>query len=346
MDAAIRDGAMERPHRRYNPLADRWVLVSPQRTQRPWQGQVTKPAAAERVHYDPACYLCPGNLRAGGAHTPQYDTVYVFDNDYPALLPADAGAPRPTTVGLLIAEAENGRCRVVCFDPDHSLTLAGMTVEGIVRVVETWQRETVDLGADPSISYVEIFENRGAMMGSSNPHPHGQIWATGHIPDEPAAEGAAQKKYFAEHGHTLLSDYLAQELAAGERVVEENAEFAAVIPFWAVWPFETIVLAKRDVRTFPDFDQAQVHGLADLLKRLTTRYDGLFGVSFPYTMGFHQQPTDGGDYPEWVWHGHFYPPLLRSAEIRKFMVGFEMLGMPQRDITAEKAAEMLRAVTV
>ncbi len=335
-----------RPHRRYNALADRWVLVSPQRTERPWQGQVTKPAAGEKVHYDPACYLCPGNARAGGARTPKYDGIYVFDNDYPALLPADADAPAPVSGGLLIAEPENGRCRVVCFDPDHSLTLAGMTVDGIARVVETWRQQTAELGGDHSIRYVQIFENRGAMMGSSNPHPHGQIWATGHVPDEPAAETAAQKKYLAAHGRTLLSDYLAQELSAGERVVEENAEFVAVVPFWAVWPFELLLLTKRGVRSFTGFDEAQVRGLADLLKRVTMRYDGLFEVSFPYTMGFHQEPTDGGEYPEWVWHGHFYPPLLRSAEIRKFMVGFEMLGMPQRDITAERAAEMLRAVKV
>jgi UDPglucose--hexose-1-phosphate uridylyltransferase len=338
-------GAFLRPHRRYNPLRGDWVLVSPQRTQRPWQGQTSKPVAAEKIAYDPACYLCPGNPRAGGEVTPKYDGVYVFDNDYPALLAADAGAPKPAADGLLIAEPEVGRCRVVCFDPNHSLTLSGMTREGIGRVIETWRTETAELGGAPEIRYVQIFENRGQMMGSSNPHPHGQIWATGHVPDEPAAETKTQKAYLAEHGRTLLSDYREQELAAGERVVVENAEFVAVVPFWAVWPFETLVLAKRFVGSFLDFDAPQVAGLADLLKRLTTRYDGLFQTSFPYTMGFHQRPTDGAEYSEWEWHGHFYPPLLRSAEIRKFMVGFEMLGMPQRDITPEKAAEMLRAVS-
>jgi len=335
--------AWARPHRRFNPLRGQWVLVSPQRTQRPWQGQTNKPVVSEKLVYDPACYLCPGNPRAGGETTPKYDGVFVFDNDYPALLPVDPEAVAAVSDGLLIAEAEVGRCRVVCFDPNHSLTLSGMTREGIARVIETWRQETAELGAADEINYVTIFENRGAMMGSSNPHPHGQIWATGHVPDEPAAEGAAQKAYLAEHGTTLLSDYLAQELAAGERVVVENEEFAAVVPFWAVWPFETLVLAKRAVGSFTDFDAAQTAGLADLLKRLTSRYDGLFQTSFPYTMGFHQRPTDGAEYPEWSWHGHFYPPLLRSAEIRKFMVGFEMLGMPQRDITPEKAAEMLRA---
>jgi UDPglucose--hexose-1-phosphate uridylyltransferase len=340
-----KQGAFLRPHRRFNPLRGQWVLVSPQRTQRPWQGQTNKPVAAEKIAYDPACYLCPGNPRAGGEVTPKYDGVFVFDNDYPALLPPDPGAA-PQSDGLLIAEAENGRCRVVCFDPNHSLTLAGMTREGIARVIETWRAETAELGAVPEINYVQVFENRGAMMGSSNPHPHGQIWATGHVPDEPAAETATQKAYLAQHGTKLLSDYLAQELKAGERVVIENEEFAAVVPFWAVWPFETIILAKRSVGSFLDFDAAQVSGLADLLKRLTGTYDALFQTSFPYTMGFHQRPTDGAQYPEWEWHGHFYPPLLRSAEIRKFMVGFEMLGMPQRDITPEKAAEMLRAVEV
>ena len=337
--------SLVRPHRRFNPLRGEWVLVSPQRTQRPWQGQTTKPVAAEKLAYDPTCYLCPGNPRAGGATTPKYDGVYVFDNDYPALLRPDASAPPPASDGLLIAEAENGRCRVVCFDPNHSLTLAGMTREGIARVVETWRQETRELGHSPEINYVTIFENRGAMMGSSNPHPHGQIWATGHVPDEPAAEGVAQKAYLAEHGRTLISDYLKQELAARERIVVENEEFVAVVPFWAVWPFETLLMPRRPIGSFLDFDPAQVQGLADLLKRLTTRYDALFQTSFPYTMGFHQRPTDGAAYPEWEWHGHFYPPLLRSAEIRKFMVGFELLGMPQRDITPEKAAEMLRATS-
>ena len=337
--------SLSRPHRRYNPLRRQWVLVSPQRTQRPWQGQTTKPVAPQRISYDPTCYLCPGNPRAGGAQTPKYTGVYAFDNDYPALLPDEVAMPATPPGSLLIAEPEVGRCRVVCFDPDHSLTLSQMPVASIERVIETWKQETAELGAAAEINYVTVFENRGAMMGSSNPHPHGQIWATGHVQDEPAAEGVTQKAYLAEHGRTLLSDYLAQELKAKERVVVENDEFVAVVPFWAVWPFETLVLAKRLVGSFVDFDAAQTAGLADLLKRLTSRYDGLFQTSFPYTMGFHQRPTDGAAYPEWEWHGHFYPPLLRSAEIRKFMVGFELLGMPQRDITPEKAAEMLRAST-
>ncbi len=333
-----------RPHRRFNALRGFWVLVSPQRTSRPWQGQTTKPVVAEGLHYDPACYLCPGNPRAGGAQTPKYTGVYAFDNDYPALLPEPVEAMAPSGGSLLVAEPERGHCRVICFDPDHSLTLSQMPVGSIVRVVEEWKRETETLGGHDGIEYVQIFENRGAMMGSSNPHPHCQIWATGHVPDEPALEGAAQGKYFTEHGRTLLGDYLDQELTATERVILANDEFVVVVPYWAVWPFEVIVLPRKQVGSFVDFSAAQVAGLADVLKRITGTYDRLFQVSFPYTMGFHQRPTDGEAHPEWTFHAHFYPPLLRSAEVRKFMVGFEMLGMPQRDITPEKAAEMLRAV--
>ena len=333
-----------RPHRRYNPLRRQWVLVSPQRTQRPWQGQTTKPAAPQHIAYDPTCYLCPGNPRAGGAQTPKYTGVYAFDNDYPALLPDAIAEAAPAPGSLLVSEPEVGRCRVVCFDPDHSLTLSQMPLASIERVIDCWVAETAELGALPAINYVQVFENRGAMMGSSNPHPHCQIWATGHIPDEPFAEGAAQFDYLTTHGRTLLSDYLAQETGR-ERIVCENDAFVALVPYWAVWPFETLIIPKRSVGSFIDLDATQKTGLADILKRVTTRYDNLFQVSFPYTMGFHQRPTDGEPHPEWEFHAHFFPPLLRSAEIRKFMVGFEMLGMPQRDITPEKAAEMLRAVS-
>jgi UDPglucose--hexose-1-phosphate uridylyltransferase len=330
-----------RPHRRYNPLRRQWVLVSPQRTARPWQGQTTKPVAAARISYDPTCYLCPGNPRAGGAQTPKYTGVYAFDNDYPALLPDVVEMPAPEPGSLLIAEAEVGRCRVVCFDPDHSLTLSQMPVASIGRVIDCWKSETAELGGLAEIHYVQVFENRGAMMGSSNPHPHCQIWATGHVPDEPLAEGVAQLEYFKAHGRTLLADYLAQELG-GERMVCENDEFVALVPYWAVWPFETLILPRGELGSFVDFEGKTTQGLADILKRVTARYDNLFQVSFPYTMGFHQRPADGKAHPEWTFHAHFYPPLLRSAEIRKFMVGVEMLGMPQRDITPEKAAEMLR----
>jgi UDPglucose--hexose-1-phosphate uridylyltransferase len=333
-----------RPHRRYNPLRGEWILVSPQRTQRPWQGQTTKPAPPPDISYDPACYLCPGNPRAGGAQTPAYTGVYAFDNDYPALLPALPSPAAPVAgTTLLIAEPESGRCRVLCFDPNHSLTLANMPVPSIVGVIETWASETAMLGADPSINYVAIFENRGAMMGSSNPHPHCQIWATCHVPNEPLAEGVQQLAHFNTHHRTLLADYLAEELALDTRIVCQNNEFVALVPFWAVWPFETIILPTQPCESFTGLTPTQMLALAEILKQVTTLYDRLFSVSFPYTMGFHQCPTDGEPHPEWTLHAHFYPPLLRSAEIRKFMVGFEMLGMPQRDITPERAAEMLRA---
>ncbi len=340
----------DRPHRRYNALRRSWVLVSPQRTERPWQGQTTKPVEAERVVYDPKCYLCPGNPRAGGKQTPQYTGVYAFDNDYPALLPsvaleessATASAAPASGASLLVREPEVGRCRVVCFDPDHSLTLSQMPVPSIERVVAQWKEETATLGGSGEIGYVQIFENRGAMMGSSNPHPHCQIWATGHVPEEPRLEGEAQLAYWQQHGTTLLADYLAQELAAGERIVGSNDAFVAVVPYWAVWPFETLILSRTQLGSFVDFADRESKGLADILHQVTSTYDKVFNTSFPYTMGFHQRPTDGSPHPEWTFHAHFYPPLLRSAEVRKFMVGFEMLGMPQRDITPEKAAEMLR----
>jgi UDPglucose--hexose-1-phosphate uridylyltransferase len=335
------DENMQFPHRRFDPLRGRWVLVSPHRTQRPWQGEVSKTDAKAVLDYDPDCYLCPGNMRAGGKQNPQYRGVFAFDNDYAALLP-DSPAVVPSGNELLRAESERGICRVLCFHPNHSLTLAGMAVEDIVRVVEAWTAEYKDLGARPEIRHVQIFENRGAMMGASNPHPHGQIWATEHIPDEPAAELANQLAYRLQHDACLLCDTLNIELQGRQRIVCENQEFVALVPFWAVWPFETLVLSRAHLGSMDAFSAAQQRGLADILKQLTMRYDRLFATSFPYTMGFHQRPTDGNAHPEWHFHGHFYPPLLRSATVRKFMVGFEMLGMAQRDITPETAAEQLR----
>ena len=331
-----------RPHRRWNPLIEDWILVSPQRTQRPWQGETTKRAETPAISYDPTCYLCPGNKRAGGQVNPQYTGTFAFDNDYPALLAPDPETAVPPNDGLIRAEAENGRCRVVCFHPNHSLRLSEMQRKDIEQVIQVWADETTSLGAQGDIAYVQIFENRGSMMGASNPHPHCQIWATGHIPDEPAREGTSQLAYYKQHGRTLLADYLKQELADGSRLVVQNDEFVAVVPFWAVWPFETLILPRTPVGGFPALSTSERKGLADVLKRVTMRYDNLFQTMFPYTMGFHQKPVDGGEYPEWDFHAHFYPPLLRSAEIRKFMVGFEMLGMPQRDITPETAAQMLR----
>jgi UDPglucose--hexose-1-phosphate uridylyltransferase len=335
--------SMQFPHRRFDPLRGRWVLVSPHRTQRPWQGEVSKTDAAPPQHYDPTCYLCPGNTRAGGKQNPQYSSVFAFTNDYAALMPDEPPVALETGQGLLRAESERGVCRVLCFHPDHSLTLAGMEVPDIVRVVEAWTNEFIELGSRPELRHVQIFENRGAMMGASNPHPHGQIWATEHVPDESAAEIANQLAYRREHQSCLLCDVLGVELQQRDRVICENQEFVVIVPFWAVWPFETLVLSRGHVGSLDTFSAAQQHGLADILKRLTMCYDRLFSVSFPYTMGFHQRPTDGEEHPECHFHGHFYPPLLRSATVRKFMVGFEMLGMPQRDITPESAAERLRA---
>jgi UDPglucose--hexose-1-phosphate uridylyltransferase len=331
------------PHRRWNPLRQSWVLVSPHRTQRPWQGEVGQKAAPSGASFDPQCYLCPGNQRAGGAVNPAYEGVFSFVNDYAALLPETATATDPPASPLLKAEATRGLCKVLCFHPDHSLTLARMTHEETRRVVDAWTKEYREIGALDWIQYVQIFENRGAMMGASNPHPHCQIWSTDFVPDEPAAETEAQRGHLASTGHCLLCDYLAAEQTAQERVIFENEHFAAIVPWWATWPFEALLVSRRHLGALPELNAAERNGLADALKRLTTRFDNLFETSFPYTMGFHQTPTDGAEYPEWHFHAHFYPPLLRSATVRKFMVGFEMLGMPQRDITPEDAAQRLSA---
>lgn len=340
----MNSGKSQTPHRRYNPLRRQWILVSPQRTQRPWQGEVATPTAATSPAYDPTCYLCPGNSRSQGQQNPQYTGVFAFDNDFPALLPQSHVEVGGEADPLLRAEPERGVCRVVCFHPNHSLTLSQMQVDEIVPVVEAWTQEFRELGSRPEIQYVQIFENRGAMMGASNPHPHCQIWATEHVPDEPLAEMESQLAYKAEHGNCLLCDYLKLELKRDERVVCSNDEFVVVVPFWAVWPFETLILSRTHCADMTAFNLSQQRGLADILKRITTRYDNLFNVSFPYTMGFHQQPLDGKPHEEWHFHAHFYPPLLRSATVRKHMVGFELLGMPQRDITPEGAAERLRAM--
>jgi len=332
------------PHRRWNPLRRSWVMVSPHRTQRPWLGEVGKAAAPVGVSYDPECYLCPGNKRTGGQVNPVYSNVFSFVNDFAAVLPDPPAHLDSTSSPLLTAEPVQGVCKVLCFHPDHSLTLATMERGDIRLVVDAWAEETKEIGALDGIEYVQIFENRGAMMGASMPHPHCQIWATSHVPDEPALETAAQRAYFAQHGECLLCSYLAVERASRDRIVLENDAFTVVVPWWAVWPFETMILSRRHCGQFPELGGEERDGLADILKRLTNRYDRLFDTSFPYTMGFHQSPTDNAPHPEWHFHAHFYPPLLRSATVRKFMVGFEMLGMPQRDITPEDAALRLRTL--
>jgi UDPglucose--hexose-1-phosphate uridylyltransferase len=316
-------------------------LVSPHRTQRPWQGQIEKLPQVAQAAYDPACYLCPGNTRAGGHQNPPYETTFVFDNDFSALLPADSGTA-PVSDPLLRAEAERGLCRVVCFSPHHNLTLARMTREQIRPVVDTWAEQYADLGRMDFVRYVQIFENRGEMMGCSNPHPHGQIWASESLPNELLKEKSALAEYRAKRGSCLLCDYATIEQKRGERIVFENESFVAVVPFWAVWPFELLLLSKRHVASIDALDAGERGHLADALRRVGARYDNLFSVSFPYTMGFHQKATDGQEDRDSHFHAHYYPPLLRSATVRKFMVGYEMLATPQRDITPESAAERLR----
>ena len=332
------------PHRRFNPLRKEWVLVSPHRAERPWQGQVEASQAEELPRYDPDCYLCPGNVRAGGARNPVYQGTFVFDNDFAALR-SDFANGKFEHSELLRAESEAGKCRVVCFSPRHDLTLARMSVAEIRAVVDTWCEEFEQLGSQPRVRAVEIFENRGAMMGCSNPHPHGQIWANETVPDELAREIASQKEYYQRQKSFLLEDYLRLELEQNERIVCANQHFVALVPFWAVWPFETLLISRRRVTSLPELRGEERAGLADILRRLTVRYDNLFRTSFPYTMGFHQRPTDEAAYPEFHLHAHFYPPLLRSATVRKFMVGYEMLAMPQRDITPETASAQLRKLS-
>jgi UDPglucose--hexose-1-phosphate uridylyltransferase len=372
----------EHPHRRYNALTGDWVLVSPHRTKRPWQGQVERPPQETRPAYDPTCYLCPRNERAGGKRNPDYASTFVFTNDFSALLPDTPTAPAGGHP-LLQAESEHGECRVICFSPRHDLTLPEMPVEDIRRVVDVWAEQTTELGQ--RYRWVQVFENKGAVMGCSNPHPHGQIWAGSALPHEPAKEDRQQRAYFEQHGRPLLVDYAELELARSgdrperladrpERLVVENGHWLAVVPYWALWPFEVLLLPRRHVLRLPDLRDDERDALAEILKRLLTRYDNLFETSFPYSMGWHGAPTGtaetvndefGTMNPEietpeaanpppdssfivppssfhyWQLHAHFYPPLLRSATVKKFMVGYEMLGEPQRDLTAEQAAARL-----
>jgi len=334
------------PHRRYNPLLDEWVLVSPHRLARPWQGQVEAPHVSDLPVYDPACYLCPGNARAGGERNSGYASTFAFTNDFPALLPADEGvAEEPAVDGhdLLRAEPQSGLCRVLCFSPRHDLTLAQMDTSSVRAVVEAWAEETDALAHTAGIGYVQIFENKGAAMGCSNPHPHGQIWASATVPHVPARKLAMQRRYAERHGRDLLGDCLAHELADGARLVCRNDAWVALVPFWAVWPFETMVVPVRAVDDLRALTADEREALADIVRRLTARYDNLFRCSFPYSMGWHGRPVDGRASPGCRLHAVYFPPLLRSADIRKFLVGYEMTAEPQRDLTAESAAERLRA---
>ncbi len=330
------------PHRRYNPLTGEYVLVSPHRTQRPWLGQVEKPLGEQRLRYDPECYLCPGNQRAGGARNPQYTETFVFANDFAALLPQASETPK-TSQPLLKAESEPGTCRVVCFSPRHDLTLAEMPVNAIRTVVDVWATQTTELGRQ--YRWVQLFENKGEMMGSSNPHPHGQVWAGSALPNEPTKEDRQQHAYFEERHSALLVDYARLESDQRERIVVENDHWLIVVPFWALWPFETLLLPRRHVLRLPDLTGGERNSLAQILKHLLTKYDNLFESSFSYSMGWHGAPFESGDQPHWQLHAHFYPPLLRSAVVRKFMVGYELLAEAQRDLTAEQAADRLRALS-
>ncbi|MCY4536673.1 MAG: UDP-glucose--hexose-1-phosphate uridylyltransferase [Chloroflexi bacterium] len=331
--------ATEHPHRRYNPLTGEWILVSPHRTKRPWQGGQEKPPPADRRVYDPDCYLCPGNLRANGDRNPVYDDTFVFVNDFAAVLP-DVPNLDSSQESLLRMRPVRGEARVICFSPRHDLTLAQMSTSEIEIVIDLWAQQTADLGR--RYKWVQVFENRGELMGASNPHPHGQIWATSELGDIPGAEDRHQREYYERRGSALLLDYVGLELDKRERLVLENETWIVVVPYWAVWPFETLLLPRRHRPRLPDLDRQERRDLAEILKRLLIRYDNIFEVSFPYSTGWHGAPFDGGDHAHWQVHAHFYPPLLRSATVKKFMVGYEMLAEAQRDITAEQAAERLR----
>jgi UDPglucose--hexose-1-phosphate uridylyltransferase len=328
------------PHRRRNPLTGEWVLVSPHRARRPWQGREEQPPPEDLPTYDPGCYLCPGNERAGGRRNPDYTSTFVFTNDFSALLedtpPLDAGDDP-----LFGAEGVEGTCRVLCFSPRHDLTLARMSHEEIERVIALWAEQFGELGE--KYRWVEVFENRGAMMGSSNPHPHGQIWATDALPSEPEKEDRMQRAYYEAHGTRLLVDYAREEINREERVVVQNEDWVAVVPFWAGWPYETLLMPRQPVRQLTDLSRGQHGSLARILKALLIRYDNLFEVSFPYGMGWHGAPSGGtGRGDHWQLHAHFYPPLLRSATVRKFRASYELLAEPQNDLAAETAARTLR----
>ncbi|RZF60050.1 UDP-glucose--hexose-1-phosphate uridylyltransferase [Sphingobacterium corticibacterium] len=331
----------EQPHKRKNLLTGEYILVSPHRSKRPWQGQVEDLAPDNRPQYDPKCYLCPGNSRADGTQNPDYKDSFVFVNDFSALL-EDTSIEQFDEESLLVAESERGICKVISFSPRHDLTLPQMDLPAIKAVVDLWQREFKELAEKEWIKYIQIFENKGSIMGCSNPHPHGQIWAESSLPVEIEKESAQQKTYFEQHGRTLLQDYVALELKKDERIIVDNEHFVALVPFWAAWPYETMIISKRPVPSILAFTEEEKEDFARTLQELTIRYDNIFKTSFPYSAGMHQSPVNSGEHPEWHWHMHFYPPLLRSATVKKFMVGYEMLATPQRDITPEQAANTLK----
>jgi UDPglucose--hexose-1-phosphate uridylyltransferase len=329
----------QHPHRRFNALTGEFILISPHRTKRPWQGRQEGAARETRPAYDPKCYLCPGNDRAGGLKNPVYSTSYVFTNDFAAIL-SNGESSTASDDGLLRSQPISGTCRVICFSPRHDWTLPEMPDDAVRGVVDVWAEQAEELGRD--YRWVQVFENKGDIMGCSNPHPHGQIWASDFIPNEPAKEDRQQLAHFRQHGSQLLLDYLRIEVQQYERIVVENDDWVALIPYWATWPYEILLLPRRHVLRLPDLTDSERTSLAKILKWLLTRYDNLFEVSFPYSMGWHGAPSDAGDFECWQLHAHFCPPLLRSATVKKFMVGYEMLAEAQRDLTPEHAAQTLR----
>ncbi|MBV7387885.1 UDP-glucose--hexose-1-phosphate uridylyltransferase [Pasteurellaceae bacterium TAE3-ERU1] len=338
--SSITFDATEHPHRRYNPLKDEWILVSPHRAKRPWSGQNEAPARDALPSYDPNCFLCPGNTRISGEKNPDYQGTFVFQNDFAALMTDSPDAPESDNP-LFQVQGVRGLSRVICFSPDHSKTLPELDLSAIRGVIDTWDTQLQELGKE--YLWVQAFENKGAMMGCSQPHPHGQIWANSFLPNEIATKEKNLKAYFDKHGSNLLLDYVNAELKDGARTVVETEFWLAVVPYWAAWPFETMLLPKVKVRRFDELNDAQRDDLAVAIKKLTTKYDNLFECAFPYSMGWHFAPffKDGRDIDHWQLHACFYPPLLRSATVRKFMVGYEMLAEAQRDLTAEQAAERL-----
>ncbi len=333
----------EHSHRRYNPMTGEWVQVSPHRAKRPWQGQVEKIIESVRPQYDPDCYLCPGNTRASGKQNPDYKNTFSFTNDFSALQP-DIPMGNADKDDLFISERERGLCKVVCFSPDHNLTIPEMSISSIREVIDLWVLEYRELGKLDFINYVQIFENKGSIMGCSNPHPHGQIWAQESVPGEPQKKTERFQEYYEKHNRSLLLDYVEKELERKERILFENQDFVALVPFWAIWPFETMLVSKRHITSVLGLSGDERLSFADAYKKLTVMYDNLFETSFAYSAGIHQAPTDGSLHEAWHLHMCFYPPLLRSATIKKFMVGYEMFANPQRDITPEQAAKMLKSL--
>ena len=331
----------DHPHRRYNPLLDEWILVSPQRAKRPWQGQNEAISDEKKPEYDETCYLCPGNHRITGGTNPNYESCYVFDNDFPALL-KDEVSSDVTQEDLFKINPERGINRVICFSPKHNVTLAEMQVPEIENVVRVWKEQYLELGAISYINHVQIFENKGSVMGCSNPHPHGQIWAQSSLPSQVKRTQDNLLKYFQKTGKSLLKDYLESELQKKERIIAENEHFVLLVPFWATWPYETMIISKRHFSSIAEITEEEIKSYAEMIQIITVKYDNLFKTSFPYSAGIHQAPTDGLDHEEWHFHMHFYPPLLRSATVKKFMVGYELLAEAQRDLTAEQSAEILR----